>query len=232
MSIIMPNGPTMTCIDFRRRLLADPRRLSRAALEHRRACPDCAAHFARMLRLESELESAVRIPVPDGLADRILLKHRLGRWGKGGWLALAAGLLLAAGLAMMLPSVSHQNNLALAAIDHVLHEEAKEVYLGRGTEPATLPAVASELGLRFPLDRIQIRYAGPCPFGGGTAYHIVLGTPFGKATLLLMPGKPLASRIVSSAQGMNAVVSPARRGSYALIAATASDVGQIENLFR
>lgn len=228
----MLTGSEMNCIDFRRRLLADPHRLDQAALEHRDTCPDCAAHFARVLQLESELESAARLPVPDGLADRILLKHRLSRWGTGSWFALAAGLLLAAGLALLLPSVSYQKNTALAAIDHVLREEAQEIYLGRGMEPGTLPAVASELGLRLPLDRVQIRYAGPCPFGGGTAYHIVLGTPFGKTTLLLMPDKPLASRIVSSSEGMSAVAAPARRGSYALIAAAGSDIGQIENLIR
>lgn len=222
----------MNCIDFRRQLLADPRGLDQAALEHRDACPDCAGHFARVLQLESELESAVRLPVPDGLADRILLKHRLSRWGTGGWFALAAGLLLAAGLALLLPSVSYQKNPALAAIDHVLEDEAKEVFSGQGIDPGRLPALAGQLGVRVPLDRVQVRYAGPCPFGGSTGYHVVLGTPFGKATLLLMPDKPLASRIVSSGQGLSAVAAPARRGSYALIAAAGSDMGQIENLIR
>jgi hypothetical protein len=64
----------MNCFELRRSKLATPRELNAEAEAHLRECPACAAFAAKLDVFEEALESEVRTPVPDGLADRVLLQ--------------------------------------------------------------------------------------------------------------------------------------------------------------
>jgi hypothetical protein len=66
----------MNCFELRRRKLAAPRELNAEAQAHLKGCPACAAFVERLAEFEEALEHEVRIPVPDGLADRVLLHVR------------------------------------------------------------------------------------------------------------------------------------------------------------
>ena len=66
----------MNCFELRRRKLVAPRELNAEAEAHLRKCPACAAFMERLATFEETLEREVRIPVPDGLADRVLLQVR------------------------------------------------------------------------------------------------------------------------------------------------------------
>ncbi|MBI2313103.1 MAG: DUF3379 family protein [Betaproteobacteria bacterium] len=220
----------MNCLEFRRQLLADPHRPSPDAAGHRAECPGCAEFAARIAEMERELDAAARVPVPDGLADRILLSHRLGRPARRTWLALAASLVLAVGIAFLAPSLVGSDDLARAAIAHVLDDEDHEFATAKPTDLALRTRVLGRLGIALPGSLGQVRYEGACPFSGGTAYHLVVDTAYGKATLLLMPGNPLASRMVTSTRGLSAVAAPAGQGSIAVIASSRSAANNIERL--
>lgn len=47
----------MNCMDFQRELNADPRRLSKAALDHAETCPDCARRLAGQINLDAQLDA-------------------------------------------------------------------------------------------------------------------------------------------------------------------------------
>lgn len=220
----------MNCLDFRRQLLADPRRAGPEAANHRAGCPQCAEFAARISLMERQLDAAARVPVPDGLADRILLGHGLKRADRRAWLGMAAGLALAIGVAALLPAPVGSDNPARAAIGHVLDEETEEFSVAKATDAALRTRALERLGIALPGHIGQVRYEGPCPFGGRTAYHIVLDTSYGKATLLLMPENPLASRVITSARGLSAVAVPAQGGSIAVVASSKSAAAGIERL--
>ena len=225
-------GIQLNCFEFRRHLLTDARRLGAEAVAHRKTCAVCAEFFARLLRMESELTTAACVPVPEGLADRVLLNHELDEARAQNWLAAAASLVLAAGLAVVITLIPLHQNPALAAIDHVLHEEPQERLTGRAGDRRVLAPVLAQSGLSIPADGVGAHYLGQCPFRGGIAYHVMLDTPFGKATLLVTPDKPLNARIVTSGRGLSAAVTPARRGSYALVTDSSADVAHIEGLLK
>lgn len=225
-------GMQLNCLEFRRHLLTDARRLGAEAVEHRKTCAACAEFFARLVRMESELTTTACVPVPEGLADRVLLNHELGKARVQNWLAAAASLVLAAGLAVLITLIPLHNNPALAAIYHVLHEEPQELLTGRAGDRRVLAPVLAQSGLSIPANGVGVHYLGQCPFRGGTAYHVMLDTPFGKATLLVTPDQPLNARIVTSGRGLRAAVTPARRGSYALVADSSADVARIEGLLK
>ncbi len=223
-----PTPPqAMNCLEFRRLALADPQHPGPAALEHEAACPACASFYLDLRQQEESLYQALSIPVPDGLADRILLGARprfMDRFTPVGvWLpALAATLVLALGLNFMLPRGMSPETLAAGVIDHVIHEpevlaideRIPEVKLVRafergGGEFINAPAQAA----------IQASYAGRCPLpGGGTGEHIVLKTPQGKVTLILMPTKPVSDALRLFKAGLAVSILPAGEGSIALVA--------------
>ena len=117
----------MNCLEFRREKLADPRRLSEAAHSHAQECANCAL-FARSVDDEdAEMLRALSVPVPDGLADRVLLRPKgAHRRAWRAW-ALAAGVFLGIGLATAYLVFEPPDPHARLAIEHVVHEDRKSV---------------------------------------------------------------------------------------------------------
>ena len=97
----------MNCMEFRRMLMTDPAVSDPAFAEHRRDCPDCADAVERSAHFERRLREAVNVDVPENLASRILLKHSFEAHRRRPWwraprvLAMAASVLLVAGLVTM-----------------------------------------------------------------------------------------------------------------------------------
>ena len=91
----------MNCIDLRRDALVQPLRLAPEAQAHVDACPACRAFLERQRELDAELYETLRVPVPDGLADRILVAHGIRR-RRAPWIWAIVGC----GLASMRASIA------------------------------------------------------------------------------------------------------------------------------
>ena len=216
----------MNCLDLRRAVLINPRCLDAAALAHAETCDVCGVFLAEALALEDRLDDALRVPVPHGLKERAL-RHAVEAPRFSRRYALAAGFVLALGAGTAI--LWRRNDpLALAGIDFVVFEEAQAILDAKPADPAELRRAAVEVGIKLPGQLGELRYIGTCPFGGATAHHAVLKTAYGKATLLLLPGRTLASRAVAVARGLEAVVAPASGGSVAIIADSSRSPEHIE----
>lgn len=66
------------------------------------------------------------------------------------------------------------------------------------------------------------------PFAGGPAHHLLIKTPLGKVTLLLIPGKQVGARALTSARGPEAAVVPASAGSFAVVGDSPRTVRRVE----
>lgn len=223
----------MTCLEFRREALADPRRLRPAAEAHRLGCPGCAEHLERLRRLDEDLREAARVPVPDGLADRVLLRHHLDAPGRRAWMAKAAGLAAAAAVGGWLihEGQSQAARPALAAIDHVLGEEPLELAVGRRGDERILARVLEAAGLTLGQARV-FRYTGTCAVYGTYAHHVILHTPLGKATLLVFPDLEMNSPVVAEKNGAWARVVRAEIGSFAVVAPSSEQTHRIADALR
>src|SRR3970040_2400042 len=91
----------MTCFEFRRTTLANPRERTRTQEQYMARCAKCAALAREVEDFDARIHDAAMVPVPEALADRILLRHKLvreparfGGFGFGVW-ALAASLVIA-----------------------------------------------------------------------------------------------------------------------------------------
>lgn len=219
----------MNCLEFRRQALIDPLHQEQAALDHIAGCSRCTRFYRSMCRQEEALYRALSVPVPEGLADRVLLngpqRSILRAWRAFGPLAaLAAVLLLALGVGLLLPRGMSQEALAAGVIDHVLHEP-EVLAADRQVPAATLMRAFARSGGDLPAPPFAASYAGRCPLaGGGEGEHIVLESPRGKVTLILMPTKPISADLHLAKDGLHVSVLPAGRGSFALVAESEAQV--------
>lgn len=220
----------MSCLEFRRAVTVDPRRLDPDARTHAETCVACREFLGRSLEFEDRLASALKIPLPPGLSERIGRAATVSLNSKR-WFALAASLILAIALAAVL-AWPRDDPLALAGIDFVVFEESQAIADAKPADAAALQRVARDMGVALPAQLGEVRYIGTCPFAGTTAYHVLVKSPLGKVTLLLIPDRPLASRVVASARGLEAAVVPAFGGSIAIIGDTARGIVRVETLLK
>jgi hypothetical protein len=205
----------MNCIEFRRAVLADPRRLGAEAARHGEQCGACRDFYARGVEAEARLAAALRVPVPEGLRARLLDRTAAARRASR-WLALAASLVLAVAIGLFVGS-QRPDPLALAAIDFVVFDEAQAVADAKPTDWKELIRVTGEMGVSLPEQLGEMYYICVYPFVAGPAHHLLVKTPHGKVTLLLIPDRPVASRLAGSAYGLKAVILPAAKGGSVLI---------------
>lgn len=220
----------MNCIDFRREALAQPLRLASEAGEHAAACEGCGAFLARLRELDAELHQAMSVPAPDGLADRVLVAHGIRRTRKPWAWALAASIVLAAGLAFLFPAALSGRALANEAIAHVIHEPQAF----RLVSEHSAGMLSSELGgqgVRLARELGRVTYATLCPTSAGKAQHLVVSTPAGPVTLLLFPSdKTTRRRALVESEGYAAITLPAARGSIAIVAANREQALAVERV--
>jgi hypothetical protein len=220
----------MNCLEFRRLLLIDPRGLDESARAHAAECAACRETLERQVEADDQLFAALQVPVPDGLADRMLVTRRARPQWRA-W-AIAASLLLAVGVAFFGRGYFAKDPLGVEAIAHVAHEpQAFSLVHAVGSD--FLPAALAEQGLKAVVQIGQVTYARICPMDGRNARHLVIRTADGPVTLFLMPDDPSArSRKVTRGDGMVAVTMPAIKGSVAIVASTLSQVTAIEKMLR
>jgi predicted anti-sigma-YlaC factor YlaD len=219
----------MNCIDLRREALAQPLRLGEQARDHMETCPACRAFVERQRELDARLFDALQVPAPDGLADRILVAHGIRR-RRAPWIwGIAASIVVAAGIASVAPAAFSGRALAGEAIAHV-HEEPQALRLLSAHSPAMLPTELATQGMRLTRALGEVTYATLCPMASGKAMHIVVATPNGPVTLLLLPSDTTRRRrTLVESDGMTAIAIPAARGSIAIVAKSREQALAIEN---
>ncbi|MBL8300828.1 MAG: DUF3379 family protein [Rhodanobacteraceae bacterium] len=213
----------MNCLEYRRQLGSDPRHESAEMLEHRRGCAGCAAHHARALGFELALKRALAVPVPDGLAERILLSQttserslRLRRRQRWGWSAAAAAVFAAVTLVVI--QFAPATPLSRQLVVHLQHES--EALLTHTPLPAT------EIEERFRRRGVRLMAAPPagvsyaqlCPVGPIASVHMVMPENEGPVTVFfLVHHKGRRGDHVD--KGMYVRTVPMAEGTLALVAA-------------
>ena len=184
----------MDCLEFRRRLAAEPLSRDPALHAHRADCAACASAWERAQQAERELLDALAVPVPAGLAERILLaqatgerRQHMGRRRIA--LALVASLLVAVAGGGLLWRQHDARTLPALAVAHMPHE-IRSLDLTRPIGAAAIAAgfAGRGLHLRGPLPD-NVTYVQDCPVGPYHLVHLVSrvdGTP---VAVLYVPGQ-------------------------------------------
>lgn len=222
----------MNCLEYRREILADPHRESDEGRAHARSCAGCSEFQKHALDMDELIAGGLGVPVPEGLATRVIAKRDAPVLpARRRSFAIAASLLLATLGATGIYVIQGIDPFALACIDFVVDEEANAILTSKQADPEVLMRVAHSLNVSLPSQIGEVRYIGTCPFQGTIVHHVVLITPQGKATLLLLPGKSLdVDKVRASARGLRSVVRSTGGGSLAIVAASEKSLERIESM--
>lgn len=220
----------MNCIEYRHELVAGTGE-SETMRAHRLGCAACSALFASHAKFERELRMALEVPVPAGLADRLLDPIARPRPEPPPFMRRRRFLVAAAGLGAAAVGVGlyldRDDPLALACILFVIKEEEKSIRMGAMPRDEAARVLAGSLTLERIETLGQIRHIGPCQFNGGTAYHVVLAVLQDKVTLLVMPHARLSSRLHATYDGLFAAVVPLPKGSVGIVGSRRALVASI-----
>jgi hypothetical protein len=221
------NDPrALTCIEYRNLIGGDPARREPAIAAHRLACRGCADFSREVEGLDRRLAAALAVPLPEGLAHRVVLRATAEtvpsatRWAVA---AAAAFAFVVAGAVWLAPIRQQPTASSLGAevIAHAQHEPAS---WGPGIEPVSSASLRNVLarGEVALLDEARlgvVSYATVCPLHGRQVPHLTVQSVAGPAMVLLLPDEPLAREQALDADGLRGVLVPVGRGSIAIVAA-------------
>ncbi len=233
----------MTCFEFRRLLLAQPRELTPLQQGHAADCASCAKAAEEAAALDMRRAQSVLVPPPEALADKILLRQKRAPRAHYGLWAMAATLVIGIGLGIQVYrsyDTAHENvntatavgtnHPAVAAISFVLDHEPRLLQENRSGDPNVMRAAFQRLGLKLPGEGVSVRYLGKCPVPGGTGDHVVLQTPYGHVTLILVPDYPVGSRVLVADRNMTALATPVQKGGYIVVAQSPQVIREIQRM--
>lgn len=180
----------MSCDQYRRAILADPHGVSAEMRLHVAGCPDCTLYTERVQRFEDRLDRALRVDIAPGVPARGLrgLRTRVGRSRRvrRRWLAAAASLLLACGVAGSLWLAAPDSSLAADVVNHMAGEPEAWARTDVPVPQPQLEAVLSESHMRLKANAGLVTYASSCLFRGHQVPHLVVQTAAGPVTVMVL----------------------------------------------
>ncbi|MCW5622164.1 MAG: DUF3379 family protein, partial [Burkholderiales bacterium] len=149
------------------------------------------------------------------------IRQRLGGGGTRGWFAPAMGALamtLVLGTAALVAFnlSSEPDPVARVVIAHVL-SEPRIFTLRDQVSAGKISAAFARIGGTVEGSLGEVRHLGYCLMGGKLVHHLLLETPEGEATLILIPGEIL-NQDPHSEQGMTATLIPLSKGTVGIVA--------------
>jgi hypothetical protein len=211
----------MNCLEFRHLILTDPYAKLRESEAHLETCAQCTRFQQEILDLDSDIEKALSVEVPEGLASRILLTQSLKKKPTRPWVqyAMAASVFAALlfGVTFLTNETSvpnHGSTLMIANAAHQPHE-----FYGSEHQPIPQENVAlllARLNLTASIDNVV--YAAVCPVGDESAAHLVIKDGDDQYTVMLLPDQSPSKMYTVNDQLWRGYISPHPAGALAVLA--------------
>jgi hypothetical protein len=204
----------VNCLEFRRALGADPNHASPESLAHRAECPTCEKYAQEMLRLNGLIKLALEVPVPT--AQPLQLSART----QPRWYAMAASVLVALSVAMGafwfvgFP----RESLASDVVKHMAHEPQAMTPTQARISTELLGGALQAKGLQLSQPMDDVSYLQSCFIRGHFVPHLVVQTPHGPVTVLLLTEEKVADTERFDEQQYHGVLMPLGKGAMAVIA--------------
>ncbi len=212
----------MNCLEFRRTLYGNPDERSEAFARHRANCPECRAAAERIRRIDLTLSQALDVPVPDGLASRVLLKHRHMKgtvWRRGVPIPWAAAAVLSIGVAGWFGYEYGQiRNPALPeAVLAVVQRDLTPLTRLHSMQAPAVRAALAQVGASLTGDLPPVFHARKCNIRGNDGVHLVLDGASGRVTVFLLPAEMTRGRMLVEDEAFHGLIAPGQRGSIVVL---------------
>lgn len=232
----------MTHNEARLLIGADPGATSTGLTEHLAGCVECTQFQHEMITLDAQIRLALEqgplgaksgagdgsnghaehthaaaveatsaSVTPISAASRSRGPTRKKTWSR--W-ALAASVAVASMLVVWLLRPSE--SLAHDVVEHVEYESGSWTSHEQ-ISPADVKEALAKAGAELDMSSDKIMYAHSCVFHGHVVPHLVVTTPSGPVTVMVLSEEHVAKRIAFHEDGMSGVITPAPHGSLAII---------------
>ena len=203
----------------------DPHTVSPELAEHLAGCPDCAQFQREMTVLDDNIRRALEkaplsVAPPDTTAATVTpianapvaqRRKRTRSWS--GW-ALAAGVAAISMIAVW--TLRPNDSLAHDVVAHIQYE-SKSWSSKDQVAAADVKETLAKAGVAIDMDSDKVMYAHSCWFRGHIVPHLVVSTPQGPVTVMVLPHESVKHRMSFHEDGMSGVITPAPHGSLAVI---------------
>ncbi len=213
------------CLEFRRRVGAEPFAADTEVEAHRQGCPACARHQDELRAMDGVIRRALAIDPPP--RESSPAKSPSGA-SRRRLFAIAASLVAGAAVGVVLLVSAPRASIAREVIGHVEHEPGA---MG-ATAPLSPAAVAEVLGpdgMRLRPGAGYVSFAARCVFDGHVVPHLVVRTPEGPVTVLMLRHRTVDGPLRLDDARYEGVVLPAPKGSIAIVGVA---IGDIEGVAR
>jgi Protein of unknown function (DUF3379) len=206
----------MTHDEARLLIGAVPGEVGSALAEHLARCPQCTLFQQQMRRMDRDLARLLAAPLPQRADTRVLAPPVLTRAksvtpGFPGLIALAASLVLCAGLGILLWTLRPQPSLAAGVLNHVALESASWSNVAPMTAAATDAVLAGADVSLDPADTV-VTYARICLFNGHWVPHLIVRTESGPVTVMVLRQEHIAARQSFRQNGYSGMLVPTPTG--------------------
>lgn len=207
------------CLEFRRRAGAEPFTADTDVAAHRQGCPACARHQDELRAMDGVIRQALAVdPARPATPTEVTAGATRRRF-----FAIAASLVAGAAVGVVLLVGAPRASIAREVIGHVEHEPGAM----DATAPLAPAALAEALqpdGARLHPGAGDVTFAARCIFDGHVVPHLVVQTPQGPVTVLMLRHRTLDEPLHLSESGFEGVVLPAPRGSIAIVGEGIADI--------
>lgn len=184
-------------LEFRRRVYTNPADNDKALLEAAAQNPDNDAFWHEIKQLDDKLKIAAKVPVPDDLANRLILKQSLrefnqqkrrNRW----YIGLAASVAFTCGIALTAWQQQHVQ-LDEAALAHMYYAETELPHGSAEITPQLVNAKLAQFGAELDPSIGHIASVNYCLLDAIRSLHLIIETPQGRMSVFLVPdhNKPM-----------------------------------------
>lgn len=226
----------MDDLEFRRRILSEPKYRDNEINDVINLSEANNKFAEEILSLDAQIEKAMKVDVPDDLADRILFNQNTQSESKSftkQMLAMAASVAFAAGIligqinwAPLIVSPAHAS-LANTAMKHVVDESP---FINQLDERVSSPQINAKLHpFAYEFDKsfpYHVYYLNHCGFGQSNALHMVFQGEKGRVTMFVTninSNQP----IDFNKDGMAGVVIPIEGSSMILVGEEGENIDKI-----
>jgi len=227
----------VNCLEFRRICLSEPGNREEGFLQHRDECEDCAKYADGVGAMDSKLEDAMRIPVPDDLVTRIKLRQliqdeQVTKRIRPMQLALAASVLLTVTLGALFGYQIHTTNqyvsqLTVSAVDHTRMERQGNHFVAEHDDPfrqaQRFTQVLASFGGKVMGDELEalgeILHVQVCALESihGPVAHAVIQGERGQVSIYYVTGRKLKDREGFEQGQFEGMLIPVGQGNMAII---------------
>lgn len=233
---------SMNYLEFKRQLMVDPYTDDADFVAAKHADPKCGKAVADAMAFEHLLQQAMKVEVPPGLADQIILQQGLDntpRRERRVWpLALAASFLAAVLTAGFITwHEQRQESLEAYVIDHWQQDGLVALQYASNQQHATsideLQRILTVAGVSADAALAEkVTYAKNCPTPKGTGAHLVINTEQGPITVFYAPAIESSDTKRLSVDEVVTLLVSLQEGSAAVVGEDSDSLKEVGDLVR